>query len=656
MASKLNKWFKDRLSLDGIIEAATGEKIPGGASFFYTLGSATLFVFMLQVITGIWQLFYYVPTIDHAYDSMSYLRIQVPFGWLIHGIHYWGANIMTVLIALHLIRAFIWGAYKKPRELTWLIGVLLLLLVVGLIFTGAALPWDERGYWAAEVGTSIAGTTPLIGSFLEKFIRGGISMGQLTLSRFFVLHTAIIPGISFLIIAFHLMAFRKSGSVGPWKKSRQSVLGNFWPDQIAMDMIVSGLIFLLIVWLSAYSPPPFTGPADPADSAFQPKPEWNFLFLYQMLKIFKEPLEVIGIVVIPSLIIFLLVIIPFIDRKKTHNPAGRIGMMTGGFVFTGIILTFTIIGYYSKPPGSKNQGNAKNIVAKNQKNINLSPSAASGKKMFEVMGCTACHIMSGIGGKVGPDLTNENKQNRSKQWMVVQITDSKKHFESSIMPDFNAMDSDQLNNLVNYLLSPHPQTVQKASNHYEPLPDSLKGETSGHMTTTLSEGDNTKQTLERLGPPGKAAAIIGNISIGANLFRNDCESCHGIEGKGGRANMGSQFGKVPALNPISKSLFDDDPQKFANNIDRFIQHGAVPPGSNPALKMLDFGASHSLTQPEIAGIEAYILYNNHVNRAQIKAPESARDFFFLTLWIYIGLAILSIILLIARKQSGKTDQ
>ena len=227
MAQKTGRWLKERLPLEGMIRGVFYEKIPGGANFFYALGSATMFVFSLQVLTGIWQLFYYAPTIDHAYESVSYLRINVPYGWLIHGIHYWGANIMAVLMALHIIRVFIWGAYKKPGELTWLIGVILLFLVAGLIFTGAALPWDETGYWASEVGTSIAGTVPVIGGFLERFLRGGDSMGQLTLSRFFTIHTVLIPALTIVIIVFHLISFRQTGSVGPWNESKRKKSGDF---------------------------------------------------------------------------------------------------------------------------------------------------------------------------------------------------------------------------------------------------------------------------------------------------------------------------------------------------------------------------------------------------------------------------------------------
>lgn len=659
MASKFTQWFNERLSLDGAMKAAFDEKIPGGASFFYTLGSATLFVFTLQVLTGVWQLFYYVPTVDHAYDSLAWLRLNVPFGWLIQGIHYWGANIMAILVALHMIRIFIWGAYKKPRELTWIIGLFLLIITALLIFTGAALPWDERGYWAAEVGTSMAGTVPLIGKWLEYFLRGGYSMGQLTLSRFYVFHVAIIPGLAFIFIAFHLMAFRKFGSAGPWKESKRKVFGDFWPDQIAIDLIVSGFILLLIIFLSAYSPAPFTGPADPADAAFQPKPEWNFLFLYQQLKLTKGMWEIFATVGIPTVILLLLFSVPFLDRKPSRSPAKRKAMMFFGFLFVAYVVTFTIIGWRSKPPGSKENKKpatmAKTTAVSKKttpaKPVKLSAAALAGKKVFETMGCTACHTMSGIGGKVGPDLTNENTKGRSRQWLMVQITDSKKHYPSSIMPDFGSLTKTQLNDLVDYLLSPHPKSVAKSSTKYVPRANSVIKSKVNQAKPGLTEEESTKETLQKLGPTGEAATIVGNVSLGKKLFNNDCVGCHGVEGKKGVVNPGSLFGKVPTLNPISKVLYNKNPQKFVNNIDRFIQHGATPPGPHPALHMLAFGDSYSLTQPEIANIESYILYLNGVNRAKIEAPGSAKGFFFLALWIYIGIAVILIIILITRKKT-----
>ncbi len=665
MKSKIYNWINDRLALEEMFNSAFDEKIPGGSSFFFTLGSATLFVFVLQVITGVWQLFYYVPTVDHAYDSLSYLRIFVPYGWLIQGIHYWGANLMAILIALHIIRVFIWGAYKKPRELTWLIGIVLLLLTVGLIFTGAALPWDERGYWAAEVGTGIAGTVPFIGHFLIGFLRGGITMSQLTLSRFFAFHVAILPGITFLLVAFHLMAFRKFGSVGPWKESKRTKIENFWPEQVAKDLIVSGLILLLLIGLSAYVPAPFTGPADPSDSAFLPKPEWNFLFLYQLLKSFAGSAEIIGTVGIPSLILIMFIMAPFIDRKKTRNPAKRLGMMIGGFILVAFVFIYTLIGYNSKPPGTKGKGPSPQVstaAKKENKIIKLSAEAMSGKRVFETSGCTACHTISGVGGKVGPDLTNEHERKRSGKWLMTQITNSKVHYKNSVMPDYTNLSNTQLNELTAYLLSPHPKLLPLPPNKIDSLPGYLL-QNKKRPVTTLSQNKNkyswqagTAKTLKSLGHPGQAAAIIGNVQLGGKLFRNYCEACHGVQGRGGISNPGSLLGEVPRLNPVSKVLFNKNPQKFANNIDRFIQHGSVPAGPHPALKMYNYGESYALTQPEIASIESYVLYLNNINRAEIQSPPSARQFFALAVWIFIGVTIILIIIgLVYRKASRKSS-
>lgn len=635
MGQKINNWLKERIDLGGIGDALFDEKIPGGASFFYTLGSATLFVFTLQVITGIWQLFYYVPTVDHAYASLSYFRIHVPYGWLIHGIHYWGANILAVLIALHIIRVFIWGAYKKPRELTWLIGVLLLFLVAGLIFTGAALPWDETGYWASEVGTSIAGTMPFIGNFLEKFLRGGYSMGQLTLSRFFTIHTVLIPALSFVIVVFHLMAFRKYGSMGPWKESKRKKIGEFWPDQVAIDLIVSGFVFLVIVWLSVFHPAPFSGPADPSDTAFQPKPEWNFLFLYQFLKIFKGPFELVGTVGIPTLIVILLVAVPFLDKKESHNPMKRLGMMVGGILFVGFVLTFTIIGANSN---SDNNQAAAPKAHKGPISYKLSPAAVKGQTIFKTHGCVACHTISGVGGKIGPDLTNEYKKGHNKTWLLVQFTSPKMHSPTSVMPNYTTLNKEQLNDLAAFINTPHKPAHPDKTSSASVLATKKKPADS----VQILEEAETKMKLEKLGAPGEAASIIGNVDIGRKLFTVNCASCHGLNGTGGNPNYGSRFGMVPGLNPVNKALYSKSPKQFAENIDRFIQHGSVPSGSHPSLKMFDYGDTYNLTQPQIANIEAYILSLNNVNRAQIESPNTAKSFFYVTLYLYIGLMLLII--------------
>src|ERR1017187_5032072 len=344
---RLRQWVEKRWPVAPVIRWGSVDEIPGGTKFAYVLGSATLALFAVLVITGVWQLLYYVPTIDHAYDSVMFLRLQVPLGWLVHGLHYWAAQAFIVVMGLHMARVFICAAYKKPRELTWELGVVLLLLGASFIFTGAILPWDTMGYWAGEVGTSMAGTVPVIGTFLKLLMRGGDAMGQMTLSRAFVVHVAILPALTVFFIATHLVAFRQFGSVGPWNPKKQEKTGRFWPDQTFKDLLVVGLILVGLICLSAFVRAPISGPADPLDNSYTPKPEWNFLFLYEALKAFKGSWEWMGTTVIPMLLVLLLFAVPFIDRNDKRNPLRRPVAMVSGFMFVAVILVLTFIGHDS---------------------------------------------------------------------------------------------------------------------------------------------------------------------------------------------------------------------------------------------------------------------------------------------------------------------
>lgn len=349
MLRRLWSWINVRWPVSPLLRVLFTEEIPGGPSAFYSFGSSVLFVFILQAVTGICQLFFYVPTVDHAYASLSFFRTQVPFGWLIHNLHYWGATAMVVLVLLHMMRVFLWGAYKNPRELTWLLGVVLFLLTMIMMFTGSPLPWDEKGYWATEVGTSMAGTVPLLGDFTKRLLRGGELMGQLTISRFFILHVALLSGLLAAFIGLHLVALRRNGSAGAWAEARRTRTGPFWPDQLSKDLTVACVVFLALIALAAFLPPAFAGPADPMDASFTPKPEWNFLFLYQSLKYFPGSLEAVGTVGVPLVLVLLLVSVPFIDRRKERNPFKRPVAVGIYFLIVISAVVLSIAGNASNP-------------------------------------------------------------------------------------------------------------------------------------------------------------------------------------------------------------------------------------------------------------------------------------------------------------------
>src|SRR5690242_19294263 len=195
MASRIYAWLDSRLKLAPLEKTLLDEAIPGGASWIYVFGSATLFLFVLQAITGMFLAVYYAPTPDHAYDSVQYVENQVTFGWFVRGLHHWGASGMVIAVGLHMLQVFLYGAFKPPREMMWMVGVVLLLLVLTFAFTGYLLPWDQTAYWATQVCINMVGTVPLLGDFLLKVLRGGETLGALPLSRFFAVHLLFLPAI-----------------------------------------------------------------------------------------------------------------------------------------------------------------------------------------------------------------------------------------------------------------------------------------------------------------------------------------------------------------------------------------------------------------------------------------------------------------------------
>jgi quinol-cytochrome oxidoreductase complex cytochrome b subunit len=210
MVSKFLNWLDERTSWRQVWDAIFLRKVPK-VNWLFTLGSASLFVALNQAITGILLTIYYVPTPDHAYDSVQYITTQVPLGWLIRGLHHWGASLMIIVVVLHMLRVILLGAYKFPREVTWFTGVFLLLIVIGFGFTGYLLPWDQKSFWATTVGTRIAGTAPLIGNYLLRIIRGGTDISAVTLVRFFGTHVWVLPSLLLLLIGIHLYLVIKNG-------------------------------------------------------------------------------------------------------------------------------------------------------------------------------------------------------------------------------------------------------------------------------------------------------------------------------------------------------------------------------------------------------------------------------------------------------------
>jgi menaquinol-cytochrome c reductase cytochrome b subunit len=215
-------WVDQRLAATGFLTGMLFRKVPKGTNWFYTLGSATLFAFIVQAVTGVFLAMFYTPSATQAYSSISHINNEVPLGQLVHGMHKWGSSVMVILIFLHMGRTFFFGAYKYPRELNWVIGVVLLILTMTMAFTGYLLPFDQRSFWASIVGININGTGPVVGPYLSDFLRAGPELGATTLSRFYAIHMLLVPGAIIALIGAHMYLVVKLGTTAPpWVKAER---------------------------------------------------------------------------------------------------------------------------------------------------------------------------------------------------------------------------------------------------------------------------------------------------------------------------------------------------------------------------------------------------------------------------------------------------
>ncbi|HEY1853951.1 MAG TPA: cytochrome b N-terminal domain-containing protein [Solirubrobacterales bacterium] len=215
-------WLDQRLGASGFLTGMLFRKVPKGTNWFYTLGSATLFAFIVQATTGVFLAMFYTPSATQAYASISHINNNVPLGQFVHGMHKWGSSVMVILIFLHMGRTFFFGAYKYPRELNWVIGVVILILTMTMAFTGYLLPFDQRSYWASIVGININGTGPIVGPYLSDFLRAGPELGATTLSRFYAIHMLLVPGAIIALVGAHLYLVVKLGTTAPpWVKAER---------------------------------------------------------------------------------------------------------------------------------------------------------------------------------------------------------------------------------------------------------------------------------------------------------------------------------------------------------------------------------------------------------------------------------------------------
>ncbi len=355
---RLLAWIEERTGLSILSELARKKRVPRHRhTFWYYLGGMTLFLFGIQVGTGILLLLYYRPSASEAFESVQFIMTRVPFGWLIRSIHSWSANLLVLAAFVHMFSVFFLRAYRKPRELTWLSGALLLFLMLAFGFSGYLLPWNTLAFFATQVGTQVAGAVPVVGHFMLRLLRGGDQVTGGTLTRFYGMHVAVLPAFATALVGAHLLLVQKHGmSVPPAVEKRRSDTGGpsesmpFFPNFLLRDLIGWVAALGILAALAALFPWELGTKADPfAPAPAGIRPEWYFAWMFQTLKLLPSHLlglegEMLGVFGFGAGALLLL-LVPFLDR--TAGVPGRRGLliMACGWAVVAFMAVMTILVY-----------------------------------------------------------------------------------------------------------------------------------------------------------------------------------------------------------------------------------------------------------------------------------------------------------------------
>jgi ubiquinol-cytochrome c reductase cytochrome b subunit len=485
----LGRWFDARLgvrdSLVPLMKHPVPKQLAGPLGWWYVFGSASLTLFIVQILTGIGLSLVFVPSADKAYESLLYLNYDHPLGWFLRALHYYAGTGMTVMVLVHMTQVFLHGAYKYPRELTWVTGACLLLCTLGMFFTGQVLRWDPDAYWGLAVGASMAGRVPLLGPQVVHWLLGGPVIGGAALSRFFALHVFVIPGALLVLLGVHLWLVVKRGvSVPPvpgqivdpetYDAEYEKVLDDgipFLGEAMLKDVVVSALAVIVVVVVAALvGPKGPTGPPDPTMSGANPRPEWPFLWLFGLLSLSPAGAETFIMLVFPVLLIVALFLVPFVSNRGERAPSRR------PVASLGVVVIYTVLGALTwqgatapwSPQMTAWSGDPipTSIVAES------TPREFVGSLVFQNKNCRNCHALEGIGGKRGPDLTFVGTR-LTRDQLIDQISNGTPG--GGNMPAYaEQMKPAEMSAVVDFLVNRRPAGQAPAREASLPLPKTSK--------------------------------------------------------------------------------------------------------------------------------------------------------------------------------------
>jgi ubiquinol-cytochrome c reductase cytochrome b subunit len=399
-------WLDHRTGYRAAKRHLLEEPLPKGTGWAFTTGSVLMLLIGVQFVTGVGLSMYYVPTPSMAYDSVRFIQDQLTLGWLLRGLHFWGASFIVIAAVVHLLRVFLLGSYKAPREVTWLTGVVLLLLVLAFSLSGYLLPWDQKAYWATTVTINVARSGPL-GEFMAGVLQGGATLGALTLGRWYAAHVFLLPAALVLFIVAHIALMRRHGISGPIRP-QPGTPAPFYPWHAIKDTLMMAAVFALLLTVAITLPAHLDEIANPADATYVPRPEWYFLSLFELLKYFRGPLEPIGTIVIPGLVVAFLLALPFLDRGRERHPlrGGRRAVTAVMMLILAGTALLTVLGLRDTParydPDDWGpRGVAGHLIVTEEDNP-----------------CARCHVTGGP----APELA-ATRITRDEEWLLAHMAD-----------------------------------------------------------------------------------------------------------------------------------------------------------------------------------------------------------------------------------------
>jgi ubiquinol-cytochrome c reductase cytochrome b subunit len=465
-------WLDSRLHISELWEHTAGHHIPKkSASWFYVFGSATLLCLVVQIITGSLLAFAYVPSGAEAYTTLEYLTYEQPLGWLLRGIHYWGSNLMVTIMLLHMTQVYLFGAYKYPREITWVSGVILMVVTLGLAFTGQVMRFDEDAYWGLGIGAAIAGRTPIVGQQVVQLMLGGPIIGAETLSRFFSLHVFILPGTILALLALHLrMVLTKGINEYPepgvlvnretYDAHYANILKNdgmpFAPYGIWKDLVAGAVVITLIVGCAlVFGPKGPIGEPDPTQIDTVPRPDFFFMWIFAIAALMPDYMETVALLVGPVIGIVFLLAVPFFNNTGEKHWSRRpvaVMVVVLLYVSLGILSWLGIVSPWSPDMAAWRKDPIPQKYLEGRTPLEL-----QGALVIQQKQCRNCHAIDGIGGQRGPDLTEVGTRLTQPQLVrqVIQGGGNMPAYGKNLSPY-------EVDAVVSYMVSLRPKGVPAA--------------------------------------------------------------------------------------------------------------------------------------------------------------------------------------------------